>query len=59
MIYNVRPSILWGGGTIASFIGTTTHTHKTIFSPTETELGSKIQQDTAVFPKSPGMSEYK
>lgn len=37
MIYDVRPSILWGGGTIASFIGTTTHTHKTILSPTERE----------------------
>lgn len=42
MIYDVRPSVLWVGGKIASFIATTTYTHSTISSPAEREsLGLK------------------
>lgn len=45
MIYNVRPSILGGGGTITSFIRTMIDTHKNtkIFFPNRERFGLKIE----------------
>lgn len=60
MIYNVRPSVLGGGGTITSFTRTMTDTHKKTlkyFSPTERDLGSKSRDMELDFSQSLGMSE--